>query len=141
MADGKPKADATTPAAGLGMHPAHFPDRAPIDAYGNGGFRFAEMSHRGSILCVPSGIYAWEPTRPEDVDLAAFARVRAEAARIDLLLVGMGRAPVPLPEPVAWALRDSGVRFDAMTTGAAVRTFNVLLSEERAVAAALIAVE
>ena len=44
--------------------PARYPGRAPIDAYGNGGFRFAEMSHRGSILCLPSGIYAWPPTRP-----------------------------------------------------------------------------
>lgn len=35
---------------------AHFPGRAPLDAYGDGGFRFAEMSHRGSLLCVPSGI-------------------------------------------------------------------------------------
>ncbi len=43
---------------------AHFPGRAPIDAYGNGGFRFADMSHRGSILCLPSGIYGWEPADP-----------------------------------------------------------------------------
>ena len=43
--------------------PARFPGRAPIDAYGNGGFRFAGMSHRGSILCLPSGIHAWEPAR------------------------------------------------------------------------------
>ena len=41
---------------------ARYPGRAPIDAYGNGGFRFADMSHRGSILCLPSGIYAWAPT-------------------------------------------------------------------------------
>jgi uncharacterized protein len=39
---------------------AHFPGRAPIDSYGNGGFRFAEMSHRGSLLMLPSGIYGWE---------------------------------------------------------------------------------
>ena len=40
--------------------PAHYPQRAPIDAYGNGGFRFAGMSHRGSVLFLPSGIYAWD---------------------------------------------------------------------------------
>ena len=46
---------------------AHFPGRAPIDTYGNGGFRFAGMSHRGSILCLPSGIYGWdEPGFDED---------------------------------------------------------------------------
>ena len=43
--------------AGIEMREAHFPGRAPIDAYGNGGFRFADMSHRGSILCLPSGVY------------------------------------------------------------------------------------
>lgn len=42
-------------AKGIEIREAHFPGRAPIDAYGNGGFRFAEMSHRGSILCLPSG--------------------------------------------------------------------------------------
>ena len=41
----------------------HFPGRAPIDAYGNGGFRFAGMSHRGSILCLPSGIHGWACSR------------------------------------------------------------------------------
>ena len=39
------------------------PGRAPIDAYGNGGFRFADMSHRGSILALPSGIKAGRWTR------------------------------------------------------------------------------
>ncbi|EFG37835.1 hypothetical protein BAZG_01166 [Brucella sp. NVSL 07-0026] len=48
-------------AKGIEIREAHFPGRAPIDAYGNGGFRFAEMSHRGSILCLPSGIHGWEP--------------------------------------------------------------------------------
>ena len=43
---------------------AHYPGRAPIDAYGNGGFRFADMSHRGSILCLPTGIYAWAAVSP-----------------------------------------------------------------------------
>ena len=44
---------------GFLMEPARFPGRAPIEAYGNGGFRFADMSHRGSILALPSGIEAW----------------------------------------------------------------------------------
>uniref|UniRef100_UPI0019535063 hypothetical protein n=1 Tax=Stenotrophomonas maltophilia TaxID=40324 RepID=UPI0019535063 len=48
-------------AKGIEIRDAHFPGRAPIDAYGNGGFRFADMSHRGSILCLPSGIHGWAP--------------------------------------------------------------------------------
>ena len=51
-------------AKGIEIRAAHFPGRAPIDAYGNGGFRFADMSHRGSLLCLPSGIYGWQPADP-----------------------------------------------------------------------------
>lgn len=126
--------------AGLVIREAHFPGRAPIDAYGNGGFRFADMSHVGSLLCVPSGIYGWAPAVPDDIDAAAFGRVVDERIDLDVLLVGTGTLPVPLPAPAAAALRAAGVRFDTMTTGAAVRTFNVMVSEERRVAAALLAV-
>src|SRR4026209_2637538 len=73
---------------------ARYPGRAPIDAYGNGGFRFADMSHRGSILCLPSGIYAWPVTKAGELDAAAFAPVFAEKAQIGLLLLGTGRRQV-----------------------------------------------
>ena len=126
---------------GLVIREAHFPGRAPIDAYGNGGFRFAEMSHRGSILCVPSGIYGWPPTTSDEITPDALARLIEERGGIDVALVGVGTVPFPLTGPAADALRAAGVRFDTMTTGAAVRTFNVLISEERRVAAALIAVD
>jgi uncharacterized protein len=56
---------------------AHFPGRAVIDSYGGGGFGFAEMSHRGSILALPSGIYAWKPD-PLALTPADFAMVLAE---------------------------------------------------------------
>jgi uncharacterized protein len=117
---------------------AHYPGRAPITAYGNGGFRFANMSHRGSLLCLPSGIYGWDA--PEVVDVASLAKVFSEAARIEILLVGTGRELRPLPAEVRERCRAEHIVADPMATGAAVRTFNVLLSEERAVAAALIAV-
>lgn len=126
---------------GLVIRDAHYPGRAPIDAYGRGGFRFAEMSHVGSILCVPSGIYGWAPQTPDDVAPDAVARVVEEAADIDVCLVGMGAVPRPLPPATGEALREAGVRFDTMTTGAAVRTFNVMIAEERRVAACLIAVD
>jgi len=128
-------------AHGLVVRDAHFPGRAPIDAYGNGGFRFAEMSHRGSILCLPSGIYGWPVTAASEIDEASLARVIAEAAEIEVLLVGGGRDLVPLPPALRATLREHGVVSEPMATGAAVRTYNVLLSESRAVAAALIAVD
>ncbi len=121
---------------------AHYPDRAAIDAYGNGGFRFADMSHRGAILCLPSGIHAWDAADvATDLTAAHFARIFDEAARIEILLVGTGDSLVVLPEELRQDLRDRQIMADPMSTGAAVRTFNVLLSENRAVAAALFAVD
>ena len=126
---------------GFLIEPARFPGRAPIEAYGNGGFRFAEMSHRGSILALPSAIEAWPAARTGDLTAEAFSRVIREAADIDILLVGTGEALVPLPRETRVALDAAGLAPEPMATGAAVRTFNVLLSEGRAVAAALLAVE
>ena len=121
------------------MQPAHFPGRAPIDTYGNGGFRFADMSHRGSILCLPSGIHSWSTTDPSRIDPASLKQVFAETG-IEVLLVGTGPDLVPLGDAVVERCRDAGIRAEPMSTGAAARTFNVLLSEGRAVAAALLAV-
>ncbi len=127
--------------AGIVMREAHFPGRAPIDAYGNGGFRFADMSHRGSLLCLPSGVYAWEPVDPAALVPTDFARLLAEADGIEVLLVGMGQDLRRLPEALRTVLREARISADPMSTGAAVRTYNVLLAEDRAVAAALIAVD
>jgi uncharacterized protein len=126
--------------SGIEIRDAHFPGRAPIEAYGNGGFRFADMSHRGSILCLPSGIYGWEPADPEKLVPADFDAVIAEAGEIEILLVGAGADLKPLSAEIRAALRAETISADPMSTGAAVRTYNVLLAEDRAVAAALIAV-
>ncbi|WP_375633097.1 MULTISPECIES: Mth938-like domain-containing protein [unclassified Bartonella] len=119
---------------------AHFPSRAPIDAYGNGGFRFADMSHRGSIVCVPSGIYGIDMAGPiptqEDI-----SRILEEASEIEVLLIGTGIELLRLPEELRVLLWEKRISSDTMSTGAAVRTFNVLLAEDRAVAALLFAVE
>ncbi len=127
--------------SGIFIRDAHFPGRAPIEAYGNGGFRFADMSHRGSIICLPSGIYGWEPADPNALRAEDFARLLSEAGDVEILLVGTGRDLRPLPAALKAALKDARISSDPMSTGAAVRTYNVLLAEDRAVAAALIAVD
>jgi uncharacterized protein len=120
---------------------ARYPGRAPIDAYGNGGFRFADMSHRGSILCLPSGVYAWPASTAEHLDAAAFAPVFAERQQVALLILGTGRRQV-LPGPeLRRAFMDVNIALEAMDTGAAARTYNVLLAEGRPLGAALIAVD
>jgi len=127
-------------AKGIEIREAHFPGRAPIDAYGNGGFRFAEMSHRGSLLCLPSGVHGWTFPEGEALTVEALAMVLDEAEDIEVLLVGTGPEIRPLPQALKVALRARGISSDPMSTGAAVRTYNVMLAESRAVAAALIAV-
>jgi uncharacterized protein len=125
----------------LVVRAAHYPGRAAIEAYGNGGFRFAGMSHRGSLLCLPSGIHGWDAPAPDALDEASLERVFVEATEIEVLLVGTGRQLVPLKAAVRAHCRALGIVAEPMATGAAVRTFNVLLGEARAVAAALIAVD
>jgi uncharacterized protein len=119
---------------------AHFPGRAALEAYGNGGFRFAGMSHRGSILCLPSGIWSWPVATAAEIDADTLAPVIAERDDFAFVLIGTGPDLVPLPPPLRDRLRAAGVRAEVMSTGAAARTYNVLLAEDRNVAAALIAV-
>ncbi len=119
----------------------HFPQQVGIDAYGNSGFRFAEMSHRGSLLCLPTGMFGWPVSVPADITIDALAPVLAAAGDIDVLMIGLGHDITGLSPEVRAALREHGIIVEAITTGSAVRTYNVLLAEERAVAAALLAVE
>lgn len=120
--------------------PRFLPRPVEIEAYGEGGFRFAEMSHRGSLLCLPSGMHAWPVTAPAEICRDVLAPVFAEQDRIDMLLLGTGRDPVFVPEALRWQFRAVGIGVDVMPTNAAIRTWNVLLSERRRVAAALVAV-
>jgi len=121
--------------------PGHFPQQVGIDAYGNGGFRFAEMSHRGSLLCLPGGMLGWSVTTAAEITLESLTPVLASAGDIDVLMIGLGHDIAGLAPKIRAALRARGIIVEAITTGGAVRTYNVLLAEHRAVAAALIAVD
>ena len=132
----------TAPAGpGIIVREAHFPGRAPIDAYGNGGFRFAGISHRGGLLCLPTGMFAWPVSAPGEVTMESLAQVLAVAEDVDVLLIGIGPDIAAIPRELREALRERKVIVEAVNTGSAIRTYNVLLAEERAVAAALIAVD
>ncbi|WP_291686720.1 MTH938/NDUFAF3 family protein [Bradyrhizobium sp.] len=118
----------------------HFPRSAPIEAYGNGGFAFADMSHRGSLLCLPDAIWGWPVIRPEEIDGTSLERVFAAANGIDTLIIGTGTGVWLPPSELRQALRAVSVVLDAMQTGPAIRTYNIMIGERRRVAAALIAV-
>jgi uncharacterized protein len=134
MADGA-KRDGVEPDA------PHLPTPAPIDAYGDGGFRFGGMSHRGSLLCFPDGIWAWPVSSLSGLTAAALQPAFARAQALDFFLIGGGRDPWVLPDRLRGRFRDLGLTVDAMPTGAAVRTYNILLAENRRVGAGLIAVD
>lgn len=119
---------------------AHFPGRAPIESYGAGGFRFAGMSHRGSLLMLPSGIYGWDMAEGDPLTAENFQRVFEEAADIEVLLVGTGKDIRPLPAALRAQFKEHDISSDPMSTGAAIRTYNIMLAESRAVAAAFIVV-
>ncbi len=122
------------------LYDGFIPGRYPFDAYGNGGFRFADMSHRGSVLALPSGIKAWPVASIGELTDEALEPIFAEAGEIELLLLGTGADIAALPNAFRERFREAGIGLDVMQTGAAARTYNILLAENRKVAAALIAV-
>ena len=118
----------------------HLPRPAPIEAYGDGGFRFAGMSHRGSLLCFPDGIWAWPVSKVTELTAEALQAVFERADHLDFFLIGGGRDPWVLPEKLRARFHEVSLSVDCMPTGAAVRTYNILLAEDRRVGAGLIAV-
>jgi len=118
----------------------HLPRPATIDAYGDGGFRFAGMSHRGSLLCLPAGMWASPVTSAAEISVEILSPVMTAEPPVELFLIGAGRDPWALPSALRESLQTAGVAVEAMSTGAAVSTYNILLGEGRRVGALLIAV-
>jgi uncharacterized protein len=114
-----------------------------ISAHGRGAFAFAGMLHEGSILATPQGVRAIDATSVDDLDAGALASLIAECAErpgsIEFLVVGTGARMAPIGRPLKEALKRAGLRCEAMATGPALRVYNVMQSEGRRVAAALIA--
>jgi len=124
-----------------GVDARHLPYPASIDAYGNGGFRFADMSHRGSLLCLPDGIWAWPVKAASELTEASLAPVFERAQSLDVFLIGAGRDPFALPETLRARFRALSISVDCLGTGPAAQSYNILLGEKRRVGAGLIAVE
>ena len=116
------------------------PGSHQIEAYGSGGFRFAGMSHRGSILALPSGVSAWSVCDPRDIDVATLKPLFDEPrGGVQFVLIGTGTSMVLLPQSLRHALRVAGYSVDVMATRHAISTYNIMLGERRPVAAALVA--
>lgn len=115
-------------------------DRQIIQGYGDGRFRISGKVHEGSVLVFPQAVASWPVAEIAGLTLDSLAAVTAHDPRIEILLIGCGQRMALLAPALRQSLRASGVVVDTMDTGAACRTYNVLMSEERRVAAALIAV-
>ena len=101
------------------------------------------MSHKGSLIALPSGVWAWEAGDPAELSVEILTRVFAEPRGVDFqfLLLGTGAMQVFPPLELRRAFTQAGLGLEIMSTGAACRTYNVLLAEGRPVGAALIAVD
>lgn len=108
--------------------------RKLITAYGDGGFRISGEAFIGSVLVFPDKVLPW------DASLAADSLAPAADAKVEILLIGCGRSMAFIEPELRASMRQAGVVIDAMDTGAAARTYNVLMAEGRKVAAALMAV-
>lgn len=108
-----------------------FKGAMPIDGYGPGFFRVGGKAYEGAVLVLPNSISAW----------GGFDDVGALLAlKVDVLFVGTGAQTTYLPKPFLEALQNAGIGVEPMASPAACRTYNVLLAEERRIAAALLPV-
>ncbi len=114
------------------------PSQHVIDGYGRGGFRFADMSHQGNLLSIPSGMSAWNVSSPFTKD--DFVKTFAEFDLIDMFFLGCGTDIIPIAPSLRQMFKDHNIAFDPMPTAVAARTYNIVLAEGRRVACGLIAV-
>ena len=124
-----------------GPGPGFLAGQHTVDGYGAGGFSFGHVSHRGSILMLPEGVHRWSATQPSEITEESLAELfRAPRGSVEHLLLGTGTDLVPPRPSLRAALKAAGIVADPMATGAAARTYNILLGERRRVACALLAV-
>lgn len=118
------------------------PGRQIVESYGGGGFKIAGTRWTGSVLIFPERTLAWPIGSAADISAATLQPVIERADRARILIIGCGASFLPRPASLDEEMRALGLGgIEWMATGPACRTFNVLLLEDREVAAALIAVE
>jgi len=109
-----------------------------IQGYARGGFRVSSQMHEGAVIVLPHQVVAWDaPTDIADLSIDHFAEILDTDSDVELILLGCGEKMALPPKALKQALRERGVSLEAMDTGAACRTYNVLLADGRQLAAAL----
>lgn len=108
-----------------------FTDALPIDGYGPGFFRIGGVVHQGAMICAPNGVQSWDGTAEMLVGLAE---------QVDVLFYGTGAEIAHIPSADRSVLEEAGMGVEVMSSPAACRTYNVLLSEGRRIALAVLPV-
>ena len=118
-----------------------FEGRNIIQSYGNGKFQINDKQYDHSVLVLPDQIIPWTPIDTNNLIVDDFKKVLTVGPIVELLLLGCGKTTWFLPLPLRDELKEMGLVLEPMDTGAACRTFNVLLGEDRRIAAALMLVD
>ena len=125
----------------LDLSPVDFEGRNIIQSYGNGKFQISDKKYDHSVLVFPDQIIPWSPIDTSNLIIDDFKKVLTVGPIVELLLLGCGKTTWFLPLPLRDELKEMGLVLEPMDTGAACRTFNVLLGEDRRIAAALMLVD
>ena len=125
----------------LDISPVDFEGRNIIQSYGNGKFQISDKKYDHSVLVFPDQIIPWSPIDTNNLIVDDFNKVLTVGPIVELLLLGCGKTTWFLPLPLRDELKEMGLVLEPMDTGAACRTFNVLLGENRRIAAALMLVD
>lgn len=114
-------------------------EEAFVAGYGDGGFRMGDSRFEGSMMITPDGFYPWTVTDKSEISLENLEPL-LNANGIEIIIIGLGVNMAFLPKNIRSVFEEKKIAIEAMDTGAAARTYNVLLQEGRLVAAALIAI-
>ena len=125
----------------LDLSPVDFEGRNIIQSYGNGKFQINGKQYSHSVVVLPDQIIPWTPIDTNNLIVDDFKKVLTVGPIVELLLLGCGKTTWFLPLPLRDELKEMGLVLEPMDTGAACRTFNVLLGENRRIAAALMLVD
>jgi len=110
-----------------------FDKAMPIEGYGPGFFRVGGRVIQGAVLALPNSAQKWGGL--DDIDA-----LLAVADQVDVIFLGTGAEIAHAPDAMREALEEHGIGLEVMASAAACRTYNILLSEGRRVAAALVPV-
>lgn len=114
-------------------------EEAFVAGYGDGGFRMGDSRFEGSMMITPDGFYPWAVSEKSEISIENLEPI-LNASGVEIIVIGLGPNMAFLPKNIRAAFEEKKIAIEAMDTGAAARTYNVLLQEGRLVAAALIAI-